>query len=566
MKTLDCRRTCILLLAFFLLLCKAGVLWSALAYNRVLVDVLKDLRQYQPENNPLWAVGIYARSHTDVTQPRHLNYGEAPNANWDYSWLAPWAISAADRLVRTVPNSQASIRVIRSLARMELFAGKPALALEHLQTAANAMSCSNPAVQDISCTLLWTDMGDALDALGRYREALDYYQKAGWFRRHEAGAEIALRLLHEGGSTLDSAEVDQLLTIIEDLLPNSLLARYEQYLCNGSASGIDRLRYFGDPRLTLAIRRDPRLERRTAEVMASLLQQGIWDEETLARVLTFRAWQVDLHSFRYRNFRIVKVWTPSQDPDPMQLAALEAFFNHLSTRLPDNPFVWWAKGEFYERLGDCATSAFAYARASQVGVDEYWIRQEPPKNSPCSKRTGESTELSNQEGILFSTDFDLWWSYGQALDITSVPSNEAGYDDAPQGWVWGPDTLHPLNSHASFRADCVWQEQDLGKRPAPLFSTLVERGTGHARLFVIPAGHTLVVDYWWFARGNINMAYRGQEPFVERDLGDKDGWHHSQWVFTPVPHERTITLSWSLNGCGSFWLGRLEVRRGSDSS
>jgi len=495
MKVFDRKRTCIMLLTFFLLLCKADSLWSALAYNGVLVDALKDLRRYQPENNPLWAIGIYANNHTNVTQTQYLNYREAPNANWDYSWLAPWAIAAADKLEETVPNSQASIWIIRSLARMELFAGKPALALEHLQTATSAMSCSNTAIQDISCNFLWVDTGDALDALGRYREALDYYRRAGWFRRHDGSVEIALRLLYEGGAAPDSAEVDRLLTIIEDLLPNSLPALYEQYLYNGSAAGIDRLRYFGDPRLTLAIRRDPRLERRTAEVMANLVQQGVWDEATLARVLTFRAWQVDLHSFAYRNFRAAKVWTPSEGRDPMQLAALEAFFNHLSTRLPDNPFAWWAKGEFYERLGDCATGAFAYAMARQVGLDEYWIEQEPPKNSLCSNHTGESTELSDQEGILVAADFHLWWSHGQAMDVTSVPSTEASYDVAPQGWVWGPDTFHSFNSHASFRADCVWQEQDPGKRLAPLFSTLVERGTGHAQLFTIPAGHTLVVDY-----------------------------------------------------------------------
>jgi hypothetical protein len=62
------------------------------------------------------------------------------------------------------------------------------------------------------------------------------------------------------------------------------------------------------------------------------------------------------------------------------------------------------------------------------------------------------------------------------------------------------------------------------------------------------------------------MAYRGQEPLIQRDLGDKDGWHRSQWVFTPVTCERTITLSWSLSGCCSFWLGHLEVRREPGSS
>jgi hypothetical protein len=526
---------------------QARVLAAGLVYNYVIAG----LQKY--DSALAWGLGDFTGYSTDLSVYETFSL-ELPNPNWPQSSAQVGYLRSLASLLRGLQRLGANPRQARLLARLEAYGGEPQRAWDTLQRVMSETQCTDLLSRAPRCIGVWVDTGDALDGLGHSTEALDYYRAAGWFRRREAATELLLQMADE---TTDPSARKSALVEARNLAPDALVVRLSELSLG--AGNLASLRAPGDPRLALPVRRDPRLEQRQAEAIVMLVESGVWDEETLGRVLQFRAWQMDLYSMTYRNVRVIKEWTTQEPADPWRVRALLAFFDDLATRLPADPSVSTARAEAYTRADAAEERVRLDKAAARPGLSSGAAARESSVSPQVV--AAQQTLPSTLDGryALASTNFDIWWSYGQAKDVYAAPSTEAGYDDALVGWVWGPDTERAFEDQPSFRADCIWSESVPGKRNAVLIATWLQRGGGRALPIQVPAGNTLVIDYWWQAQGDIRLAYRGAEPIVRQEGGGAGEWVHSSWVYPSANIDRTIAFAWEYSGCGTFWLGKVSA-------
>ncbi len=542
------------LAALLMLALRLSSLRLALTYDLSVVQALGQVGAGDLQSHPLWGVGLLRVDGQPKTWEESPVYREAPNSNWGGAWATPWAVQAADALEKAGASKARAWRTVRGLARLELWAGRPDRALGLLQSIMGAVGCDNLARQDAACTFLWIDAGDALDGLGRTQEALSYYRAAGWFRRREAGTELLLRSAAEAECQGERAG---LLDESISLLPDALPVVYQRAEMESPANPLSLLST-GDPRLVLAVRRDPRLERRQAEVVARLKQDGVWDEATWQRVLAFRAWEVDLHSFGYANYHVALPWTSLVAPDAYQMAALYQFFAHLDTLVPNNSELKSAEAGFLQRLtAEAGSLAF-------VDIQIQDGRENDTLNEGCPSAAPQTGNEKGQGNLLAATDFNRWWSYGASFDVASQPAASIEQSDAQAGWAVGPDRQAPFCSHPSYRAQCIWAEGNAGPS-AQLVSTLLTSGTGQAARFSIPTDEILCVDFWWRADPNVEISYRGSGMVRAMNLEQENGWQHTHWLLTSGDQKTEADISWSIEGCGTFWLGEMTVREACEN-
>jgi tetratricopeptide (TPR) repeat protein len=538
----------LLLVAALALALRLSSLRLAFTYDLGVVQTFGRAGASDLQSHPLWGMGLFQVDGQPKAWEDYPIYREAPNPNWGDTWAAPWATQAADALEKVgAPNARA-LNTVRGLARIELWAGRPDRTLGLLESVMSATGCDNLAQQGAACTFLWIDAGDALDGLGRTQEALNYYRAAGWFRRREAGTELLLQSAEGAGNQSERA---RLYTEAAFLLPDALPVLFARARLQ-DPSDMAVLQHPGDPRLVLAVRRDPRLERRQAEVAAELKQTGIWDQTTWQRVLAFRAWEVDLHSFGYANYRVAQPWTPQVAPDAYQMAALYQFFAYLDILVPNNQELDTARTDFFQRL-----TAAGEGLAFVVDVVQ-GRRENNTLAGDCSSTAPHASNKSVQENLLAATDFGRWWSYGASFDVASQPAAASGQGNVGAGWVVGPDTHTAFCSRPSYRTQCTWTEPG-AEQSAELVSTLLTAGTGQAARFSIPTNGTLCVDFWWRADPNVEISYRGKGVAHTMDFVQENGWQHSRWLLTSAGQGASTDVGWSIEGCGTFWLGEMTV-------
>lgn len=237
-----------------------------------------------------------------------------------------------------------SVQARRLLARVYLSQGQPEAALETLQQALAARA-ANP--------LLHLEMGDVYDVLGQTDAAIEAYETGGIGSRGVPLAANYLKLA-EAQVQEDSGDVAIVLwrkTLAVD--PGNLyalhrLAQTHRHLEDEThaAEYEDQLRDFDLQ--SVAIPLDFRLAEYQGQTMVALVEEGIWEQDTLLNVVSYQVWQF---------------------AEGVPGLMTERVLQTLLAQWPEDTDLLFYLAELYHRRGDLDQAEAAYRRVLEVDAE-----------------------------------------------------------------------------------------------------------------------------------------------------------------------------------------------------
>lgn len=282
-----------------------------------------------------------------------FSYRLAPEQVLDPAGLATGTEHLQEALLWDAHNVQA----LRLLARAYLNQGQPEAALEVLQQAL-VVRPHNP--------LLLLELGDVYDSLGWTEEAVRAYEAGGIGTRALPLVANYLKLT-ETQVAWGSGEVAiALWRRVLDIDPHNLyalvhLARAYRDLDDARAAARyeRRLRAFELEGIDVPLA--PRLAEYQGQALAALVDDGLWEQETLLDVVSYQVWQY---------------------ADGLQGVMTEQVLRTLLDRRPDDASILFYLAELHHRRGDLPQAAATYRQV--VDLD--------PSYAPALLRLGMVAE------------------------------------------------------------------------------------------------------------------------------------------------------------------------------
>lgn len=272
--------------------------------------------------------------------------------------LAPEQVLDEAALERGIRHLEEAVRrdvddpePFRLLARAYLSIGEPDQALEILQQAIRLQPEE---------ALLHLDLADVYDSMGRAEDAIREYERGGVGTRRLPLTANYLKLAEAqrayGGSGdmairfwLRALEVD----------PQNLCALYGLYGIHQEIGDTvtadkyrERLKVAGESDIPLPL--DFRLAECQVRAMAGLVEEGLWERETLLGILSSHIWNAT---------------------DELSIRMVERELDTLLARWPEDPDLLFLRGEFYHRCGDIERAEETYReviRKAPGYVPAYW--------------------------------------------------------------------------------------------------------------------------------------------------------------------------------------------------
>lgn len=293
----------------------------------------------RPHVLSLYHLGAGARALEQALEPT-FSYRLAPEQVLDPAGLAAGTEHLQEALLWDAHNVQA----LRLLARAYLSQGQPEAALEALQQAL-VVRPHNP--------LLRLELGDVYDSLGWTEEAVRAYEAGGIGTRALPLVANYLKLT-EAQLAWGSGEVAiALWRRVLDIDPHNLYAlvhlarayrdlddaraaaRYERRLQAFEPEGID-------------VPPAPRLAEYQGQALTALVDDGLWEQETLLNVVSYQVWQ---HA------------------DGLHGLMTERLLRTLLERRPDDVSILFYLAELYHRRGELPQAAAVYRQVVELDPD-----------------------------------------------------------------------------------------------------------------------------------------------------------------------------------------------------
>ena len=269
-------------------------------------------------------------------------------------WLTPEQVVDAERLEAGAAHLHQAIRwdprnvqAMRLLARVYITRGQSDAALETLQQALEVRP-DNP--------LLYLELGDVYDSLGQTEAAIKAYEAGGVGSR---GAPLAVNYLKLADARAQAGSGDVAIELwrkAATLDPGNLYALYRLAQIHHDlrdeehgAEYEEQLRYFDLN--VVAIPPDLRMAEYQGRAMAGLVDEGIWERETLLNVVSYQVWQF-------------------AEGVPGVMA--ERVLGALLERWPEDADILFYLAELYHRRGDLERAEAAYRQV--LAADEEYAQ------------------------------------------------------------------------------------------------------------------------------------------------------------------------------------------------
>ncbi|MFQ6102246.1 MAG: tetratricopeptide repeat protein [Anaerolineae bacterium] len=272
--------------------------------------------------------------------------------------LAPEQVVDAERLQAGVAHLHQAIRwdprnvqAMRLLVRVYITQGQPETALEMLQQALEVRP-DNP--------LLYLELGDVYDSLGQTEAAIEAYEKGGVGSR---GVPLAVNYLKLADARVQAGSGDVAIDLWRKVAivdPGNLYALYRLTQIHRdmgdeehAAEYEERLRHFDLQSVTVPL--DSRLAEYQGRAMVGLVDDGVWERETLLNVVSHQV---------------------EQSADGVSGSMTERVLQTLLGRWPEDADIIFYLAELYHRRGDLERAEAAYRQVLEVepGYAQAYLR------------------------------------------------------------------------------------------------------------------------------------------------------------------------------------------------
>lgn len=592
--------------ALLLFVFNAPKLLGTGALNLGLLLALKEIGLEESfQENLLWGAGLRT---IPLENERSISNYTDMLTGWNLSEHfedCSYCLKTKNILLWPVDNAPFPFTALRVLGRISLYEGYNEYALKflHQSVKLDEMNEQNP--------LIWLEIGDIYDRMEEPSLAIAAYKRAEYLGRVEqAGVQYLKKALtlEEQGDPMSAAEVlDQSLK----LLPNNLClldSRHRMAVKNADDIGLieeleNKLIYFELEAINP--RSDSRLRNCDVETMARFVSEGIWDWETLNRIVSYRVWQhpiaetdeflnelirlfpneIDLLFYQGELYQRMQAWEKAREKyeqvirldssyakaylrlaDVLQVSCgdtltgceflneIEANYDHYLALVPDDLLGLKNRGEFFENTNNSQSGGWNEELARRTDDLQFVAEL---LDIPADKITLSSNLLENGGFEVWLQDRpEYWWQW----DSTGIE----GVNNAL--FFAGPDEIDVFEGSQSGRMQAIWLQDFPNLKPPQVVFDHNDEITGKRSQFRLKPNSIYLFRFYYQTEGMSGKIMSGpwfasepDFPFVGTiGLQNTNGqWRKIMALDTTSPMgESTIRLAYRLLEVGNIeWDG-----------